>query len=632
MSGRTFVIGQTQDACLTRHAAEAREIMAGRHRTTVSVEKVGKTSTFVPEAGDSLGQVVPARRVRVHPASEVTQDVHDRLCRAQVCLQEGSDVRSKLQGLAAVQEAMAVAEADTAMSSKVLRLLACALEDVNFTVLQGGLEALEELVVRCGGDLRPHLDEVVGMLVPRLGGKYAVRQSVTRTFLHLMECLEPDLVLQKVMTEGSRHRSSRIREDTINVVLTALLTQRNSDFDLLHIAKGIAPGLTDSRQRVRLAALEGLALLSHILGVGGAQALGDVVARVEESYLGSRPEEVGSVMAAFKARVARKQLPSVNADGLVDHVVQVAGGMAGKAQSHSGADVEWILQGSMSSNPGQNSPAVGGSRASSGVRPYNSAGTRSKLPWERDSERSTSKLASLPPRAPKKPLPSLQRMSQDARASHQWVGTSKRQTANSYAELHRVRLRRMNMDSTHLALQSSGVSLPSRKEAERLAGADRSSPLNGYVKQQQGALLASMDVGLPRDWSLSPLQQLQVGQEAGPDVSLSRTWPSTRSSPLPVECSPAPPVTLQRPSSKPRVKHPLGGLQAKQVSAAEDNAVVQEKGPSRRVEDYDDDFEDIYEDQCEGCSLSSSVTSFAAQELRKAAQAVVEVRGVWYVH
>lgn len=614
--------GRFPDCCSKRHAGVSKAVMAGRHRTTVSVDKVVKTPTLVPDAGVSLKQMVPTRQVRTHPASEESQDAQGRLLRAQVCLQEGSDVRSKLEGLAAVQEAM---EGGTAVTSKVLRLIACALEDVNFAVVQGGLEALEELVERCGGNLRSHLDEVVGMLVPRLGGKYAVRQSVTRTFLRLMECVEPKLVLQKLMTEGGRHRSSRIREDTINVVLTALLMDRHAGLDLLHIAKEIAPSLTDSRQRVRQAALEGMALLSHFLGVGGAAALSDVVASVEESYLGSRPREVGGVVAAFKVRVARKQMPSVNADGLVDHVVQVAGGVTSKAPSHSGPDVDWILQGSVSSNPGQNSPSVGVSRASSGVRPYNSAGTRSKLPWERDNERNASKLASLPPPAPKKPLPSLQRTSQDARMGQQWCGPSKRTTSNSYAELHRVRLRRMNMDHTHSALQSSGVSLPSRKEGERLAAADRPGLLNGYTQHE--GLLASVDVGLPRDWSLSPLQRQQVGQGAGPDVSLSRTWPSTRSPPHAADSPSSSSKTQQRPSSKPRVKHPLRGLQAKLASAAEESEVVQGHGPFRRAEDYDDDFEDIFEDQFEGSSLSSSVTSFGSLEVRKAAQAALEVRG-----
>ena len=611
--------GRFPDCFSERHAGVSKAVMAGRHRTTVSVENVGKTSTLVPDAGVSLKQMVPTRQVRAHPASEESQDTQGRLLRAQVCLQEGSDVRSKLQGLAAVQDAM---EGGTAVTSKVLRLIGCALEDVNFAVVQGGLEALEELVVRCGGNLRSHLDEVVGMLVPRLGGKYAVRQSVTRTFLRLMECVEPKLVLQKLMTEGGRHRSSRIREDTINVVLTALLMHRHAGFDLLHIAKEIAPSLTDSRQRVRQAALEGMALLSHFLGVGGASSLSDVVASVEESYLGSRPREVGGVVAAFKVRVARKQLPSVNADGLVDHVVQVAGAMTSKAPSHSGADVDWILQGSVSSNPGQNSPSVGVSR---GVRPYNSAGTRSKLPWERDHERNTSKLASLPPPAPKKPLPSLQRTSQDAKPGQQWCGPSKRTTSNSYAELHRVRLRRMNMDHTHAALQSSGVSLPSRKEGERLAAADRPGLLNGHTQHE--SLLASVDMGLPRDWSLSPLQRQQVGQGAGPDVSLSRTWPSTSSSPLSADSPSSSSMTQQRPTSKPRVKHPLRGLQAKLASAAEGSVVVQGHSPFRRAEDYDDDFEDIFEDQFEGSSLSSSVTSFGSLEVRKAAQAALEVRG-----
>lgn len=596
--------------------------MAGFQPTTVSVDKFSKTTTVVPEAGSSLyraaEQVGPARRARAHPASEETRDMHDHICRTQACLQGGADVRSKLHGLAAVQGAIAAA-GGAAASSKVLRLVACALEDANFTVLQGGLEVLEELVEQCGGDLGPHLDEVVGMLVPRLGGKYAVRQSVMRTFLQLMVCVGLDPVLRKVMAEGSRHRSSRVREDTINVVLMALLKQPHGELDLLHIAMEIAPSLTDGRQRVRLAALECLALLSHALG---AQALEGVVARVEESYLASRPEDACGLVAAFKVRVARNQLPSVNADGLVDHVVQVGGGVAGKGQSHSGADVQWILLGGVSSNPGQNSPAEGGSRASSGVRPYNSAGTRSKLPWERDSERNTSKLASLPPRAQKKPLPSLQRTSQEARMGHQLGGAGKRQTANSYAELHRVRLRRMNIDPAYSTLQSPGVSLSTRREGERLATVGRSFAFNGYLQQQQ-------HVGLPEDWSMSPIQQLQVRPEVGPDVSLSRTWPSTRPSSLPVDHGPVPTASLQRPSSKPRVKHPLGGMLDKRPSAAEDNTVVQGKLPSRRAEDYEDDFEDIYNDQFEGSSLSSSITSFAAQELVKAARAVREVREGW---
>ena len=112
-----------------------------------------------------------------------------------------------------------------------------------------------------------------------------------------------------------------------------------------------------------------------MLGENNVQCLASAVTSVEKSLSHSNSSSSVSLVQAFKARLSRKKLPTVNSDGLVDYVVNVANGNDGTELT--GPDVDWILAASGKSC----SPGVSGRKQLvSGSGPLKSAGK--KLPWD----------------------------------------------------------------------------------------------------------------------------------------------------------------------------------------------------------------------------------------------------------
>ena len=568
--------------------------------------------------------------------------VRERLRDVEVCLKSDSDVGSRLQAINDLQTCVLQSNGPLLITELdiVLSIVDSAMSDPNFQILQGGLEVLESLIQAASTFLKPHLSTIVVMIMPKMGGKYVVRQSLTKISLNLMEHLGPDAVISELMSYGLRHKASKVREDVINIVIATLLKYPRTDINLLDVAKRLAPSLVDSRQRIRQAALEAFAVLAHVLGKGNVQPLVSAVSSVEKSYLQEVKQEEKScgLMAAFQARLSRRLLPSINSDGLVDHAIHVAVGLssAGKTRSLIGDDVDWILQGSISANPHQSSPTGdSGSRVPSGVRPYHST-TRNRLPWEKenseDSPQKSKKLPNIPPK-PKKSLPP---------AFVSLGGGSKRSTTNSYAELHRARLRMKNMDQNQLKptfrYPSSVVPLSNGDHMDAGSGGHGNS---------------HSTVG--NSWLLSSAHGVQDSNSLQ-NSGLSLTWPAPSPDSIgkdstgmcvhvrryvrmyvlfsihtyTIVCALVEAVGLfflctgvphpQRPTSKPRVKHPLSGAKPKSLSTSDAQDLEDVRGsPGRRVDTYDDDFEDIYEDEFEGNSLSSSISSLAVKELREAA-------------
>ena len=167
--------------------------------------------------------------------------------------------------------------------------------------------------------------------------------------MQLMQVLKPHQVVTKVLSCGLRHKISRVRKETINVVIAPLLTFPRTEFDLLTLAKEVAPCLVDNKQRVRQASLEVFALLVHSLGKKHLQPLVSAVASVERSYFGKEPAPVSAteggslfgITAAFQAQLDRRQLAHLSNDNFVVHAINVTDSRG--SVLFSGADVDWIL-------------------------------------------------------------------------------------------------------------------------------------------------------------------------------------------------------------------------------------------------------------------------------------------------
>jgi len=326
-------------------------------------------------------------------------------------LEDRTNWKNRATGITAILHSVREVK-DTTLLQKnataLLSVLTDCLNDPHFKIVLITHEVLEEVINKIGPALAESLKLLVGCLVGKMGdNKFVTKQANMKVFMQLMQVLKPQQVVTEVLC-GLRHKISRVREETINIVIASLLTFPRTEFDLFMLAKEIAPCLVDNKQRVRQASLEMFALLAHSLGKGHLQPLVSAVASVERSYFGKEPEpsnktEGGSlfgVMVAFQARLARRQLAHLSNDGLVVHAVNVTNTRG--SVPFSGADIDWILaagnSGIHSCTPSavrrrsqhelQSDPS--GANTNQGItplpsfRPYRSAGKR--LPWEIDNQ------------------------------------------------------------------------------------------------------------------------------------------------------------------------------------------------------------------------------------------------------
>ena len=279
-----------------------------------------------------------------------------------------------------------------------LHFLTSLLDDSNFKILTVTLEIFFCIVEHLGDNISKYVQNIVSALSKRLGdNKLVFRQLVTKVLLKLMQCSSPALVLNIVLL-NLFHRNSRVRQETINFIIAALLTFPSYEFDLANICMTVSPTLTDVKRQVRQAALECFAMLAMGLGTSHLQPLIRAVDQVELSSDGE------GLMSAVQARLSRRQLPHLNSDtGLVEYATPVPSSASHRSSiSNQSADTDWILAGggtsarssrasdlidfdSSVSSTTRSTPGYSDYSSDSlgGPRRFMSAGRgRHKLPWE----------------------------------------------------------------------------------------------------------------------------------------------------------------------------------------------------------------------------------------------------------
>lgn len=297
----------------------------------------------------------------------------------------------------AMEELKAMAQdfsPDLAPSSSVLGLISflCNLmDDSNFKVLHCALEVLNLLVLNLGQSTGQYLRPVISATVKVLGdNKIVIRQEYMETYMKLMKVVGPQDVLC-LLLEHVKHKQSRVREEVVNITIAALLTYPSEDFNLPQLSRDIAPCLVDIKRKVRHAALEAFAVLASAMGSDKA-SLFKAVDIVELN------EEGDGVMHAVQARLARKTLPKLDAQGLVDYATPLPTSAHGRgAHILPGADSDWLLSGCRTQSAHTPSGDSALRRHGSyndlllpdptvGARRVLSAGKgKNKLPWENDS-------------------------------------------------------------------------------------------------------------------------------------------------------------------------------------------------------------------------------------------------------
>lgn len=271
-----------------------------------------------------------------------------------------------------IQESLQETEDDALIEGlqEIITLVAPPLKDTNFKIVLIGLEIVDHLVERTGCSLLPFVSTLLSNYLDKVWShKFIVKQAGMKVLLHMMSSLTPSPIIDQVIQIGINHRQAKVREETLNIIIASLLTFPKTQFSLPHLVERVTPLLVDSRQKVRQACLELCAVLADRLGKEQSHYILSAIFSIQATEC----KDGDSLHCAFQNRLARQQLPELNSDGLVDHVVNVANGR--DLGELCGLDVEWILAGK-SSSPGIN----GRKQSTSG--PLKSAGK--KLPWDKE--------------------------------------------------------------------------------------------------------------------------------------------------------------------------------------------------------------------------------------------------------
>ena len=323
-------------------------------------------------------------------------------------LNEHSDYRSRtraVEELKGILHNLTDSNALLPYTKDFIDFLSELLDDNNFRITTVTLEIMGILVQKLQLDIRPILEQLIHALSKRMeDNKKAVHQALMKVVIQLMHVLSSKPVL-KVLCENLKNRHSRVRQETLNLVIAALLTFPSCDFDLAWLCKAIAPTLVDQKRLVRQASLECYALLAQAMGFSKLHPLIQAVDSIEIDNSG----DYDGVLAAVQARLSRKQLPRFDADGLVEYALPKPSS-ASKSGANNGPhnlDMEWICQASGGSgtsarttriealelesvtSSARSTPAHimfengGTSSMRSTPRRYPSAGKgRSRLPWD----------------------------------------------------------------------------------------------------------------------------------------------------------------------------------------------------------------------------------------------------------
>lgn len=151
------------------------------------------------------------------------------------------------------------------------------------------------------------------------------------------------IVLKLLSDEFLQARSSKFRENSLQMVIFALLTFPSTYFDVANCVERTAKAALDRKKRVRQAALDVLAILGQI---SSAKTVIEVVSSLAEFR-----KDGLQLLAAVKARLARKQLPLVAADGEVQYALKIPTSSNVGSVIMFGSDIEWICSGSGSVSP-----------------------------------------------------------------------------------------------------------------------------------------------------------------------------------------------------------------------------------------------------------------------------------------
>lgn len=266
----------------------------------------------------------------------ISQEIHDQLL-------DSKNYQNRTNGVEKLKCILSEVDIKSVTPGSVeefINFLPRLLDDSNFKVLHGTLQVLNLLIQKLETGVDRFLKHIVFVALKALGDTRAVtRNEYHNVFQQLMKTTPPQQVLDLIIG-NLKHKNSRVREDVLNIVMAALLTHPRKDFNIPKLCFEVSPYLVDNKKKVRHAALELFAVFDHYLDTGKKQPLMKALDMVELN------EDAEGLMAAVHARRARRILPKLTSEGIVEYgLVVPKPGQWSTGQHASGADLDWVING-----------------------------------------------------------------------------------------------------------------------------------------------------------------------------------------------------------------------------------------------------------------------------------------------
>lgn len=264
----------------------------------------------------------------------ISQDLYDQLL-------DFKNYQNRTNGVETLKQILSEVDIQSVPSDSIeefIKFLSRLLDDSNFKVLYGTLQVLNLFIQKLDSRLDKYYQQIIGVALKALGDTRTItRNEYMNVFRQLMKVVAPQQILDLVIG-NLKQKNSRIREDVLNIIITALLTHPRKNFNIHKLCHEVAPYLTDGKRKVRLAALELFAVLDHCLDTGKKQPLIKAVDMVELN------EEAEGLMAAVQARRARRVLPKLSPEGTVEYALIVPK-PGQRTSGQTGADLDWVMNG-----------------------------------------------------------------------------------------------------------------------------------------------------------------------------------------------------------------------------------------------------------------------------------------------
>ena len=187
--------------------------------------------------------------------------------------------------------------------SQLIDFLLTLLHDPNFKIEITALQTIGDVISLMGADIRPFEPLIMPHLQEKLGdNKTLVRHANAKVVVKMMCALGADGIVSTLLKDLT-HENWRVREEILVLLMQAMLSFEKR-LKLEAIVSAVAPLLEDEKTKVKLTAIEALALVHAALG--------------PDRLYAQLPLLDGAARRMLDVRLTQPQLPTLNSEGLLE--------------------------------------------------------------------------------------------------------------------------------------------------------------------------------------------------------------------------------------------------------------------------------------------------------------------------